>query len=97
MFSYFKKNKRNWTKNTVNELENYTLFHTCLHFNTSQILLSKHTYLRWIKDEIINSTGARMDPPVLDPVDDGVERNVQVDHNIYWSFSLKCFSLESKK
>merc|ERR1719233_1021873 len=49
--------------------------------------------LGWVEDEVVHPARAGMDPPVLDPVNDGLERHAKIDYNIDRRLCLEGLSL----
>ena len=50
-------------------------------------------HLGWVEHEVVDPARPRVDPPVLDPVYDGLERHAEVDHNINRGFCLQSLCL----
>ena len=46
-------------------------------------------HLGWVEDQVVDSARRWVDPPVLDPVHDCLERHVQIDHNVHRGFLLQ--------
>merc|ERR1719193_829848 len=53
--------------------------------------------LGWVEDEVVHPARAGVDPPVLDPVNDGLERHAKIDYNIDRRLCLEMGSGESVK
>merc|ERR1719150_1181599 len=49
--------------------------------------------LGWVEDQVVDSAGRWVDPPVLDPVHDCLKRHVQIDDNVHRSLLLQGFCL----
>ena len=56
-------------------------------------------HLGWVEDQVVDSARCWVDPPVLDPVHDGLKRHVQIDHNIHRGLLLQglCLCLGPEK
>ena len=56
-------------------------------------------HLGWVEDQVVDSAGRWVDPPVLDPVDDCLKRHVQIDHNVHRGLLLQglCLCLGPEK
>ena len=50
-------------------------------------------HLGWVEDQVVDSAGRWVDPPVLDPVHDCLKRHVQIDDNVHRSLLLQGFCL----
>ena len=55
--------------------------------------------LGWVEDQVVDSARRWVDPPVLDPVHDGLKRHVQIDHNVHRGLLLQglCLCLGPEK
>ena len=56
-------------------------------------------HLGWVEDQVVDSARRWVDPPVLDPVHDGLKRHVQIDHNVHRGLLLQglCLCLGPEK
>ena len=56
-------------------------------------------HLGWVEDQVVDSARRWVDPPVLDPVHDGLKRHVQIDHDVHRGLLLQglCLCLGPEK
>ena len=50
-------------------------------------------HLGWVEHQVVDSARRWVDPPVLDPVHDGLKRHVQIDHNVHRGLLLQSLCL----